>query len=156
MLGNIRLPVVLLVASSPAAAGAANIAISGVAATAAAAGHVRAGRVNWRLFGWMAPPSVVGAVGGGYVAGVTSDTALLLVIAAVLLYSGFDLLRWKRPSGPPEASAEPWLDIRAAVLSGLLIGLLGRTRWADPRGAADAGAAEARGREARRGPWGPI
>ncbi len=65
VLGNLRLPVVLLVASSPAAGGGTNIAISGVAATAAAAGHLRAGRVNWRLFAWMAPPSVAGAVAGG-------------------------------------------------------------------------------------------
>ncbi len=38
VLGNLCLPVVLLVASSPAAGGGANIAISGVAATAALPG----------------------------------------------------------------------------------------------------------------------
>jgi uncharacterized protein len=44
----------------------------------------------------------------------------------VLLYSGVDLLRWERPADPATASAEPPpLDIRAAVLSGLAIGLLG-------------------------------
>jgi uncharacterized membrane protein YfcA len=125
VLGNLRLPVVLLVASSPAAGGGANIAISGVAATAAAAGHLRAGRVNWRLFAWMAPPSVAGAVAGGYLAGVIPESALLLTIAAVLLYSGFDLIRWERPSAPAETSSAPRIDIRAAVVSGLVIGLLG-------------------------------
>ena len=122
VLGNIRLPVILLVASSPAAGGGANIAISGVAATAAAAGHLRAGRVNWRLFAWMAPPSVAGALVGGYLAGVVPERALLLTISAVLLYSGFDLVRAKPPAGatgPPSASR---LDIRAAVISGLASG----------------------------------
>ncbi|MBN1528247.1 MAG: sulfite exporter TauE/SafE family protein [Thermoleophilaceae bacterium] len=125
VLGNLRLPVVLLVASSPATGGAANIAISGVAATAASVGHVRAGRINWRLFRWMAPPSVVGALAGGYLAGEISDELLLFVIAAVLLYSGADLLRWERPAAPAAGTEPHRLDIRAAVLAGLGIGLLG-------------------------------
>jgi uncharacterized membrane protein YfcA len=125
VLGNIRLPVVLLVASSPATGGAANIAISGVAASAASVRHVRAGRINWRLFGWMAPPSVVGALVGGYLAGEVSESALLLAIAGVLLYSGVDLLRWKQPAAAAGSAQPGRLDVRAAVLSGLVIGLLG-------------------------------
>ncbi len=124
VLGNIRLPVVLALASSTAAGGAANIAISGVAAATASAVHIRAGRINWRLFAWMAPPSVAGAVLGGYLSGVVPETALLLVIAVVLLYSGADLLRWRRPSQPANTPTPP-LDIRAAVISGAIIGLLG-------------------------------
>jgi uncharacterized membrane protein YfcA len=123
VLGNIRLPATLLVSSSPASAGGANIAISGVAAATAAIGHVRAGRVNWRLFGWMAPPSVAGALAGGYLAGVVPDEAVLLGISAVLLYSGVDLLR--RAPAPRRDGAPAQLDVRAAVLSGAVIGLLG-------------------------------
>jgi len=123
VLGNIRLPATLLVSSSPASAGGANIAISGVAAATAAVGHVRAGRVNWQLFGWMAPPSVAGALVGGYLAGVVPDEAVLLGISAVLLYSGVDLLR-RAPVPRPEG-APAQLDVRAAVLSGAVIGLLG-------------------------------
>ena len=93
VLGNIRLPAVLLVASHPAAGAGANIGISGVAALAAAIVHVRAGRINWRLFAWMAPPSMVGAVAGGYLSGLLPDTALLVAIGAVLVYFGIDLLR---------------------------------------------------------------
>jgi uncharacterized protein len=160
VLGNIRLPVVLLVASSPAAGAGANIGISGVAAFAAAAAHIRAGRINWPLFAWMAPPSMAGAVAGGLVSGAIPDTALLIVIGATLLYFGVDLLREQRPGGtragasgaeragasgaeragragaggaapgpaapkqPTRAPGDP-LDIRAAVVSGALIGLLG-------------------------------
>lgn len=129
VLGNIRLPVVLLLASSPAAGGGTNIAISGVAAATASVAHVRAGRVNWRLFGWMAPPSIAGALAGGYVSGVIPESILLLVIAGVLVYSGIDLMRWTPPTRRTHGSApppqDPPLDIRAAVLSGAVIGLLG-------------------------------
>ena len=121
VLGNIRLPAVLLVAASPASAGGANIAISGVAAATASLGHVRAGRINWRLFAWMAPPSVAGALVGGFLAGVVPDEAVLLGIAVVLVYSGVDLLRRK----PQPRPADHQLDVRAAVVSGAAIGLLG-------------------------------
>jgi uncharacterized membrane protein YfcA len=92
VLGNIRLPAVLVVASHPSAGAGANIGISGVAALAAAIVHVRAGRINWRLFAWMAPPSMVGAVAGGYLSGRLPDKALLITIGAVLVYFGIDLL----------------------------------------------------------------
>ena len=124
VLGNIRLPAVLLVASSPAAGAGANIGISGVAAFAAAVAHVRAGRINWRLFAWMAPPSMAGAVVGGLISGAIPDTALLLVIGAALLYFGIDLLRRKLPPRRDGGELRE-LDVRAAVVSGALIGVLG-------------------------------
>ena len=45
----------------------------------------------------MAPPSILGAVAGGYLSGVLPERALLLLIAAVLLVSGIGMLRDKRP-----------------------------------------------------------
>ena len=126
VLGNVRLPATVFVASSAAAGGGANLAISAIAALTAAVVHIRAGRINWRLVGWMAPPSIVGALAGGYLAGTLPDTLLLLVIAAVLVQAGVDLLR--RPVKPKLAPAEgagDGLDVRAAALSGLVIGVLG-------------------------------
>jgi len=126
VLGNIRLPAVLLLASHPAAGAGANIGISGMAATAAAIVHVRAGRINWRLFAWMAPPSMAGAVAGGYLSGVLPDDVLLATIGALLLYFGVDLLRG---GGPPrrrnKGRSDGELDIRAAVVTGAAVGLLG-------------------------------
>jgi len=126
VLGNLRLPVVLLVVSSPAAGAGANIAISAVAAATAAIAHIRAGRINWRLFAWMAPPSILGAIAGGYLSGVLPERALLIVIAAVLLSSGVGMVRSTSSKRAAPAPGEPQaLDVPAAVVSGAAIGLLG-------------------------------
>ena len=123
VLGNIRLPVLLFAAASPAAAGGANIAVSGLAAAAASVRHVRDRRVDWRLVAWMLPPSVLGAVGGGAAASYVPADALRIVIGSALLVFGIDLLRPKRAAAEPQPHAEP--DLRAAVVSGAAIGVLG-------------------------------
>ena len=129
VLGNLRLGAVVALADSPAEGAGANIAISGVAAATAAIAHLRAGRVNWRLVGWMGPPSVTGAVAGGYLSGLLPDALLLGLISLVLLLSGIDLLRKgakpRRRRSNGETAGGDGLDIRAAVVSGALIGLVG-------------------------------
>jgi uncharacterized membrane protein YfcA len=120
VLGNIRLPAALALASSPAAGAGANIGISAVAAATAAVTHIRAGRVNWRLFAWLLPPSIVGAVAGGLLSGALSRGALLAVIGAALLYFGIDLLRPKRELAPVREGGRA-----ATVVIGLAIGFLG-------------------------------
>ncbi|HEY8629969.1 MAG TPA: sulfite exporter TauE/SafE family protein [Gaiellaceae bacterium] len=122
VLGNIRLPVLVLAASSPAAGAGANIGVSAIAALASATAHIRAGRIDWRLFAWMAPPSMVGAVAGGLLSGVVPGDALLVVIGVTLLAFGADLLRSK----PDGRQANPGgFSARAAILTGALIGVLG-------------------------------
>ena len=101
VLGNIRLPGGAPAGVIARAGTGANIGISAVAAATASIAHVRAGRVNWRLFGWMAPPSIVGALMGGYLSGVLPGDVLLFAIAAVLLYSAIELLRKPLPSARP-------------------------------------------------------
>ena len=122
VLGNIRLPVFLLVGTNPGAAAGANIAVSGVAAAAASITHVRAGRIDWRLVAWMLPPSVVGALLGGYAGGHLPATALRIVIGSALLLFGLDLLRPKRQTAP---AARETPDIKAAVIAGAVIGVMG-------------------------------
>jgi hypothetical protein len=121
VLGNIRLPVLVLAASSPAAGAGANIGVSALAALAAAVTHVRAGRIDWRLFAWMTPPSVVGAVAGGLLSGAIPDDALLLAIGITLLVFGGDLLRPRQSPAEGRGETNPG----AAVVSGAAIGLLG-------------------------------
>ena len=121
VLGNIRLPALLLVASTPAAGAGANIGVSAIAALTAGTTHIRAGRIDWRVAAWMTPPSVVGAVVGGLAAGALPGNVLLVVIGVVLLAFGIDLLRPRRATVVrPEG-----VDLRAAVVAGGLIGLLG-------------------------------
>ena len=127
VLGNIRLPVILLAATSPAGGAGANIGISGVAASAASIAHIRAGRINWRLVAVMAPPSVIGAIVGGVVSGALPGDVLLAIVAVTLLYFGVDLLR-RPPQGPSPSGAVatgPALDLRAAAIAGALIGFVG-------------------------------
>ena len=122
VLGNIRLPVLVLVASSPAAGAGANIGVSALAALAAAATHIRAGRIDWRVFAWMTPPSVAGAVAGGFLSSAVPGDALLVAIGATLIVFGLDLLR------PRAADADARVErtsAPAAVVSGAAIGLLG-------------------------------
>jgi uncharacterized membrane protein YfcA len=122
VLGNIRLPVIVLAASSPAAGAGANIGISALAALAAAVTHVRAGRIDWTLFLWMAPPSIAGAVVGGLISSALPGDVLLIVIGCTLVVFGIDLLRPHRVSDEPR---EDRVNAPAAVLWGGLIGLLG-------------------------------
>ena len=122
VLGNIRLPVLVLAASSPAAGAGANIGVSAIAALASATAHIRAGRIDWRLFAWMAPPSMLGAVVGGLLSGAVPANALLVVIGVTLLAFGADLVRSK----PDGRRADPGgFSARAVILTGALIGLLG-------------------------------
>jgi uncharacterized membrane protein YfcA len=121
VLGNIRLPVIVFAASSPAAGAGANIGISAVAAATAGVAHGRAGRIDWRLVAWMAPPSVAGAVAGSIVSATLPGNALLIVIGVTLIVFGIDLLR------PHGARLEPVRGERrgAIVLAGVVIGFLG-------------------------------
>jgi uncharacterized protein len=119
VLGSLRLPAVLLASGSTAAAAGTNIAVSAVAALTGGLVHARAGRVSWRIVAWMAPPSIVGAFIGGYVAHALPGRLLLAAIAIVLAWNGLDLLLQLRAA--PESRRPRF----AAALSGGLIGLLG-------------------------------
>jgi uncharacterized membrane protein YfcA len=91
VLGNLRLPLIVLVATSPAAGAGANVAISGAAALTAGYGHWRQGRISWRLFWWMAPTSLIGAIAGGLIGHLPSgiDWAILGVGAAAAMPAAY-------------------------------------------------------------------
>ena len=109
----------------PAAGAGANIGISAVAAASASVAHIRAGRVNWRLFGWMAPP-LDGRCDSSAATcpACCPATCLLFAIAAVLFYSAVDLLRCaaQAPARGALGRARHQGRSRAA---GVLIGVLG-------------------------------
>lgn len=126
VLGNLRLPVVIWVGSSVAAASGANVAISGAAAVTAAVVHWRNGRLDAKLFLWMAPSSFLGAVAGGLLTDLLPERLLLGAIAIVVLYGAVEVWRYRRPStadvgeGPDRRNL-----IVEAVLIGFGVGLLG-------------------------------
>ena len=123
VLGNLRLPVVVQFSTSPAAGAGANVAISGAAAIASAWTHARAGRVSWKLFAWMAFPSLVGAVVGGLIAGELPGDVLLVAIGLVVLFGAWEVARYRRPAaGPPEIGRAHLLN---AAGVGFGVGLLG-------------------------------
>jgi uncharacterized membrane protein YfcA len=120
VLGTLRLPLLVWLAGSPLAAAGTNIAISAAAAGSGSVAHARAGRVDWRLVAWMAPPSVLGAVLGALLADDVPERLLQTLIAAVLLWSGVDLaLRPVRPLARDRVRLWP------AVTGGFGIGALG-------------------------------
>ena len=120
VLGTLRLPLIVLATGSPLSAAGTNIAVSAAAAGAGGLRHVREGRVDWYVVAWTAPPSVVGAVAGAFLADDISDSVLYALIAAVLLWSGVDLAL--RPLSP-----RPRQRLRVLRGSGLafVIGVLG-------------------------------
>lgn len=120
VLGTLRLPLILVAAGSPTAGAGTNIAISAAAAGAGGLRHVRAGRVDWRIVAWMAPPSIVGAVAGSLASSHVSHRVLDAVIAAVLAWSSVDLaFRPVQPRAREKPRRAP------AVVSGLVIGAIG-------------------------------
>jgi uncharacterized membrane protein YfcA len=120
VLGTLRLPLILLLASSPSSAAGTNIGISAASAAAGSVRHAREGRVSWPVVWWMLPPSIAGAFLGGYFGGDLPETALLAVAAGILVFNGVDLL-----VRPFHAKPRTRLRIAPAVVGGLGVGALG-------------------------------
>jgi uncharacterized membrane protein YfcA len=120
VLGTLRLPLMILLASSPSTAAGTNIGISAASAAAGSVRHGREGRVSWPVVWWMLPSSIAGAFLGGYFGGDLPETALLAVAAAILVFNGIDLL-----VRPFHAQPRTRLRIAPAVLGGLGVGALG-------------------------------
>jgi uncharacterized protein len=120
VLGTLRLPGIVLLAGDANAAAGTNIAISAAAAASGGYAHARAGRVDWRIVGWMTPASVAGAFVGGFFGHLVPTRLLYAGIAAVLAWNGADLL--VAPIRGRER-AEPRAATAAAF--GFVIGLVG-------------------------------
>jgi len=122
VLGNLRLPVLLQFASSPAAGAGANVAVSGLSALTASIAHWRGGRIEWRLFWLMAPPSLLGGIAGGLLSGVLPKRVLLGAIAIVVLYGAVEIARHNRR---PQTDEPPAGGIGVALTIAFAVGVLG-------------------------------
>ena len=122
VLGNLRLPVLLQFAASPAAGAGANVAVSGLSALTASVAHWRAGRIEWRLFWLMAPPSLLGGIGGGLISGLLPKRVLLAAIALVVLFGAYEISRRDRFA---DAGERPGGGVLAALTIAFAVGVLG-------------------------------
>jgi uncharacterized protein len=126
VLGNLRLPLVLQFSSSASAGAGANVAISAASALTASIAHWRGGRIDWRLFWLMAPPSLLGGIAGGLVSGLLPQRLLLALISLVVLYGASELIRRQRRPVPHEpVEGGRWVAISIAFAVGVLGGLVG-------------------------------
>ncbi|HEU4944529.1 MAG TPA: sulfite exporter TauE/SafE family protein [Solirubrobacterales bacterium] len=133
VLGNLRLPLVLQFSSSAAAGAGANVAISAASAFTASIAHWRGGRIDWRLFWLMAPPSLLGGIAGGLVSGLLPQRLLLAAIALVVLYGAVEISRHTRrlqrapepvrPAGSQDRGTGG--DRGVAILIAFAVGVLG-------------------------------
>jgi len=126
VMGNLRLPLLLQLASSPAAGAGANGAVSGLSALTSSIAHWRGGRIEWRLFWLMAPPSLLGGVAGGLVSGVLPKRLLLAAIAVVVFYGAIELVRREhRPVGGERGAGGVGAAVAIAFAVGVLGGIVG-------------------------------
>jgi uncharacterized membrane protein YfcA len=133
VLGNLRLPLLLQLSTSASAGAGANVAISAASAFTASIAHWRGGRIDWRLFWLMAPPSLLGGIAGGLVSGLLPQRLLLAAIALVVLYGAVEIRRQARRHGgdaSPQRSRQPsksgsGRDRKAAIAIAFAVGVLG-------------------------------
>jgi uncharacterized membrane protein YfcA len=131
VLGTLRLPVIVLASGGALTGAGTNIAISAAAAASGGIRHARAGRVDWRVVGWRAPPSVAGAVLGAVFADDVPERALFAAIAAVLVWSGIDLAFRPvapRPRERPRLAPAAGFGFAIGVLGGAVGVILGTLR----------------------------
>jgi uncharacterized membrane protein YfcA len=126
VLGNLRLPLVLQFSTTASAGAGANVAISAASAFTASIAHWQGGRIDWRLFWLMAPPSLLGGIAGGVLSGLLPQRLLLATIAVVVLYGALELVRRQRRPVPHEQTpGGRWAAIAIAFAVGVLGGLVG-------------------------------
>lgn len=121
----LTLPLLLLLGVEPKPAIAMSLVVVAATAAVAAAGHARAGNVDWRAAALFAPTTALGGYAGGRAAAWLAGEILLLIFTALMLAAAVAMLR----SAPtrPKAGAGPRplvLALQGAVV-GAITGLVG-------------------------------
>ncbi len=123
VLGNLRLPLLLLVVA-PAQAAGTNMAISASGAVSGVLAHRSSGHFDQQAFLWMLPTSLLGAFVGGMLASRLPGAWLVLLIAALLVPQGLSMALGRTPGVASRITTKGRMRL-AYLLSGLGIGLLG-------------------------------
>lgn len=123
MLGQLRLPLLILWVGQPAVGAGTNLAVSAIGALAGCLSHAKRGNVSTRLFLILGLPSVVSAYFVGRWFGRLPSLWPQVCIAAVLIVSGFQLaLSHSLRKLGPRLPSRPRLALE--VLTGALCGAL--------------------------------
>jgi uncharacterized membrane protein YfcA len=121
ILGHLRLPLLVYILHNPIAGASTNLAVSGLGAVAGSIEHVRGGRVSGKVLLLMGVPSMVGAAVAVLFFVSVSLFWSHLVIGAMLVWSGLELLRKRMDDKKP--AAETPESARKIIIMEVLIGL---------------------------------
>lgn len=126
ILGHLRLPLLVYTLGNPIAGASTNLAVSGAGAVAGSIKHLRDGRVSGKVLLLMGLPSMLGAVIGVLFFVSVSPVWSHVVIGAMLVYSGFELVRAGRKEEKGPAPTDPPGRWQAAweIVIGLVLGAL--------------------------------
>lgn len=105
----------------PKEAIATSLLVVGVTSLVAMLQHARAGNVDVRTGLIFGVAGMVGAYGGGVLAGFFSATALLLIFAAIMVATALAMLRGRREVA---GAAHRGLPVARVLLDGLIVGLV--------------------------------
>ena len=133
-LGSMRLPALLLMGIATPTAAGINILVSSLSALTGAVRHLREGRVDMRVVLVMGVPSMAGAFVGGFGSSRVPESALILVVALLVLWQGVELIRRARiqagsgpgqsgSSGNPAGEAGSFRSNRLVVEGGIGLGV---------------------------------
>lgn len=123
ILGHLRLPLLIGYLGSPTSGAMTNLLISGAGALSGSASHVREGRVSWPGVALIGIPSGIGAVLGVLIFVRINPLWSYLVIGAMLIISGINLV-CKKSEDRPAARITKWRRVIGEVVIGLVLGAL--------------------------------
>lgn len=105
---------------------AESLAIVGAIALVGAVQYAVANRIAWRVLVMFAPASIIGTIGGAWLAGFVSGALQLLVFGCVMLAAAAAM--WKRAGRAEQASENPTPSQKPKLLplaaQGLVVGVM--------------------------------
>jgi uncharacterized membrane protein YfcA len=100
---------------------AASLFVVGVTSATGAIAHARAGRIRWRTGVLFGAAGMVGAFAGGRVAAYIPGVVLMLLFAAMMVATGFAMLRGR---GAKTSTKATDLAIGKVLVEGVIVGLV--------------------------------
>ncbi len=107
---------------------ATSLLVVGATSIAGVLQHARAGNVEWRTGAIFGAAGMVGAAGGGFVAGYLPSGLLLGFFALMMLATAVAMFRGRKSEGDPEvagAGQALWKILADGLVVGIVTGLVG-------------------------------